>query len=146
MTVTATMMRMPQTEADAVGKAMPRATETSLLDAESRLAGAIRWGNVEVLREMVAPEYQGYDVAGRAQNRTSLLSAFGNGKLSIMGVRLSGLRAKVIDDVGLVTGVREVSWRVNFRRVDLRLRFLDVFTWGSGGWRLLTSQDTRLPA
>jgi hypothetical protein len=95
---------------------------------------------------MVAPEYQGYDVAGRAQNRTSLLSAFGNGKLSIMGVRLSGLRAKVIDDVGLVTGVREVSWRVNFRRVDLRLRFLDVFTWGSGGWRLLTSQDTRLPA
>ncbi len=125
--------------------ATTRATEASLLDAATRLAGAERWGNVGVLEALLAPDYRGYDVNGRIQNRASLLSAYAQGKMRLAALRLSELQTKVMGDVGLVAGVSEVSEGLGIDKLNLRLRFLDVYTWSTSGWRLTASQDTPLP-
>jgi hypothetical protein len=124
--------------------ATTQAGEASLLDAATRLAGAERWGNVEVLEELLAPEYRGYDVMGRMLNRTSLLSAYARGTKRLAALRLCELQTKVMGDIGLVAGISEVSGRLGVEKFDLRLRFLDVYTWGTGGWQLIASQDTPL--
>ena len=124
----------------------PRAvTEASLLDAATRLAGAERWGNVAVLEELLAPEYRGYDVSGQMHNRTSFLLAYAKGKMRLAALRLSQLETKVMGEVGLVAGVSEMCTGLGVEKLDLRFRFLDVYTWSSGGWRLIASQDTPLP-
>jgi ketosteroid isomerase-like protein len=124
--------------------ALTHASEVSLLDAATRLAGAERWGNVEVLQELIAPEYRGWDVSGRMQDRTSLLSAYARGTMRLAALRLSELQTKVVGNVGLVAGISQVSGRLGVEQRDLRLRFLDVYTWVTGGWRLVASQHTPL--
>lgn len=119
--------------------------EASLLETASRLAGAERWGDVETLGGLLDPEYQGFDPAGRPQNRASVLAAYAGGKVQISGLRLTELRAKVIGKAGLVTGVIALSGRLGVEEFDLHLRFLDVYTWNAGAWRLIASQHTRLP-
>ena len=121
------------------------ASEASLLDAATRLAGAERWGNVEVLEELLAPEYRGYDVSGQLQNRNGLLSAYARGTLRLAALRISELQTKIMGDVGLVAGIRVVSGRLGAGKLDLRLRFLDVYTWGTAGWQLIASQDAPVP-
>jgi Domain of unknown function (DUF4440) len=120
-------------------------TEESLLDAATRLAGAERWGNLDTLEDLIAPDYQGFDVAGRPMNRVSVVSSYSGGKVRITGLRLSDLRARVVGRVGLVAGVVALCGRREDREFDLRLRFLDVYTWKDSGWQLLASQDARLP-
>ena len=105
-----------------------------------------RWGNLDVLEALLASEYQGYDAAGRLQNRTSVISNYSEGKVVITGLRLGDLRAKVVGPVGLVAGITTLNGHRADREFDLRLRFLDVYTWNTTtGWKLIASQDARLP-
>ncbi len=120
-------------------------TEQSLLDAATRLAGAERWGNLEALDDILAPGYRGFDAAGREKTRTSVMASYSEGEVRITGHRLRDLRVKVLGSVGLVTGVAALAGRHGDREFDLRLRFLHVYTRSQSGWRLLASQDARLP-
>lgn len=128
-----------------VAVAVAQATEESLRDAATRLAGAERWGNLDALDELLAPEYEGFDAAGRKKTRSSVMASYSEGKVRITGVRLADLRARIVGPVGLVTGVATLVGRRGEREFDLRLRFLDVYTWSDSRWRLLASQDARLP-
>ncbi len=49
------------------------ASKASLREAAFRLAGAERRGDVVALEQVPAPEYQGYDPAGRSQDRAGVL-------------------------------------------------------------------------
>jgi hypothetical protein len=121
------------------------ASEASLLDAAARLAEAERQGDVLTLEQLLAPEYQGYDPAGRSQDRASVLWAYREGAVRIVALRQSELRATVVGDVGLVAGISALSGRQAAEEFDFRLRFLDAYVWREGRWQLIASQDTRLP-
>jgi ketosteroid isomerase-like protein len=121
------------------------ASEASLLEAASRLAETERRGDVAALEQILAPEYQGYDPAGRSQDRASVLRAYREGEVRIAALRQSELRATVVGDVGLVAGISALSGRQAAEEFDFRLRFLDVYVWRDGRWQLIASQDTRLP-
>jgi hypothetical protein len=121
------------------------ASEASLLEAASRLAEAERRGNVAALEQLLAPEYQGYDPAGRSQDRVGVLWAYREGAMRIAVLRQSELRATVVGDVGLVAGISALSGRQAAEEFDFRLRFLHAYIWRDGRWQLIASQDTRLP-
>jgi ketosteroid isomerase-like protein len=57
----------------------------------------------------------------------------------------SHLHARVIGDVGLVTGINKFQGRQGPEVFDFTLRFLHVYAWRDGQWQLVASQDTRLP-
>jgi hypothetical protein len=116
-----------------------------LLATAQRLAEAERHGDVRALEELIAPDYAGYDPAGRRQDRAGVLRAYVEGGVRVTTLGQSELRARVVGETGLVTGVSEFQGHQGDERFDFRLRFLDVYAWREARWQLIASQDTRLP-
>jgi ketosteroid isomerase-like protein len=120
-------------------------SDGSLLDAARRLADAERRGDVGALEELIGADYAGYDPAGRHQDRALVLRAYADGRVRVTTLGQTELSARVVGEVGLVTGVSEFQGRQGDEPFDFRLRFLDVYAWRDGRWQLVASQDTRLP-
>ena len=77
----------------------------ALLDAAQRLADAERRGDVGALEQIIGADYTGYDPAGRHQDRTGVLRAYTDGRVRVATLGQSELSARVVGEVGLVTGV-----------------------------------------
>jgi hypothetical protein len=60
-------------------------------------------------------------------------------------LRQDQLTARILGELGLVTGVKTLEGADAGIRIDLRLRFLDVYAWRDGRWQLVASQTTYLP-
>jgi len=123
----------------------PPGSEASLLDAARRLAEAERQGDVAALEALVAPDYIGYDPAGRPQDRTRVRRAYADGTVRIAALTQRDLQARVLGETGLVSGVSAFRGKQGDEAFDFTLRFLDVYAWRDGRWQLVASQDTRLP-
>lgn len=120
-------------------------TETSLLETARRLAEAERQGDVRALDALMAADYTGYDPAGRPRDRSSVIRAYAEGGVRVTALAQSELRARVLGEIGLVTGVSAFQGRQGEECFDFTLRFLDVYAWREGRWQLVASQATRLP-
>lgn len=117
----------------------------ALLDAAQRLADAERRGDVGALEQLIAADYTGYDPAGRHQDRAGVLRAYTGGRVRVATLGQSELSARVVGEVGLVSGVSDFQGKQGDEPFDFRLRFLDVYAWRDSRWQLIASQDTRLP-
>jgi ketosteroid isomerase-like protein len=120
-------------------------SEASLLDAAGRLARVQQEVDLAALEDLLAPDYLGHDPAGRPQDRAGLIRALTSGNVHVAQLRQSQLEARVIGDVGLVTGVNALTGEESSLRFDFRLRFLDVYAWRDQRWQLVASQSTYLP-
>jgi hypothetical protein len=120
-------------------------SEASLLEAAERLAQAEAKGDIPVLEQLLAPDYQGYDPFGRSQDRAGVLRGYAEGGgVKVTSLLQSDLRARVLGEAGLVAGINVMRGQQGHEHFDLRLRFLDVYAWREGRWQLVASQDTRL--
>ena len=108
----------------------------ALLDAAQRLADAERRGDVGALEQLIGADYTGYDPAGRHQDRAGVLRAYAGGRLRVTTLGQSELSARVVGEVGLVTGVSDFQGKQGDEPFDFRLRFLDVYAWRDSRWRL----------
>lgn len=120
-------------------------TEASLLETAERLASAEQMGDVPTLEQLLAVDYRGYDPSGRPQDRAGVLQSYADGRVRLTTLRQSDLRARVLGDAGVVSGVNALRGYHGTELFDFRLRFLDVYAWRDGRWQLVASQDTRLP-
>jgi len=117
----------------------------SILETAERLAQAERSGDVATLEQILAPDYQGYDPAGRPQDRAAVLRGYGAGRVRMAGLTQTQLQARVLGDAAVVAGVNAVQGHDGPDHFHFRLRFLDVYAWREGRWQLVASQDTLLP-
>ena len=120
-------------------------SEASLLDAAMRLAQAERERDLPALEQLLAADYQGYDPAGRSQDRGGLLRAYADGGVRLAALTQGQLTARIIGEVGLVTGTSRLEGEEGAYPFHLRLRFLDIYAWRVGRWQLVASQATYLP-
>jgi Domain of unknown function (DUF4440) len=120
-------------------------SEASLLDAASRLARAEQEADLAALENVLASDYLGHDPAGRPQDRAGLIRALTSGNVRVTQLRQSQFTARVIGEIGLVTGVNALEGVELSIRFDFRLRFLDVYAWRDERWQLIASQSTYLP-
>lgn len=107
-------------------------SEASLLEAAQRLAEAERRADVQALGNLIAADYTGHDPAGRLQDRPGVLRAYTEGEIRVTALKQSDLRARVIGEVGIVTGVNAFQGRQGEEPFDFRFRFLDVYAWREG--------------
>jgi ketosteroid isomerase-like protein len=119
--------------------------EDALLETARRVADAERRGDAAALEQLVAADYAGYDPAGRRQDRTGITRGYADGTVRITTLEQRDLRARVIGEAGLVTGVSSYRGRQGEEAFEFTLRFLAIYAWRDGRWQLVASQDTRLP-
>lgn len=100
---------------------------------------------MRALEELLAADYTGYDPAGRPRDRSGVIRAYAEGGVRVTALGQSELHARVLGEIGLVTGVSAFKGRQGQEPFDFTLRFLDVYAWRDGRWQLTASQATRLP-
>jgi ketosteroid isomerase-like protein len=120
-------------------------TEAAVLQVAERLAEAERTGDVAALEQILASDYQGYDPAGRPQDRAAVLRGYGVGRVRMGGLIQSELKARVLGDAAVVAGINALQGHDGPEHFHFRLRFLDVYALRDGRWQLVASQDTLLP-
>jgi ketosteroid isomerase-like protein len=125
------------------GEAVDR--KAMLEEAARRLVAAEQARDVAALEALLGQDYIGHDPVGRPQDKATVLAAYSSGQVRLDHVTLRDLSTRVLGDAGLVAGTSELTGQANGERVDLRLRFLDVYIWRDGRWELVASQDTTVP-
>jgi hypothetical protein len=116
-----------------------------LLEAARALIEAERRGDLEALERLVARDYGGFDPGGRPQDRATLLAGHAEAHVRVEAVEPAELVARVLGEVGVVSGRTRIAGRALGERFELRLRFLDVFAWRAGRWELFASSATPIP-
>jgi ketosteroid isomerase-like protein len=120
-------------------------TELALRETAARLIAAEQAGDVSTLGLILGTDYRGYDPSGRLQDRETVLQSYLQKHVRFDLLTVSDLALRVLGDTGLVVGVSRLRGYSDGEHFDLRLRFLDVYTWRNDRWELVASQDTRLP-
>jgi ketosteroid isomerase-like protein len=120
--------------------------EDDLLATVKALVDAELHGDLATLERILAPDFVGFDQAGRMQDRQTILDAYRAGFVRIDGLTPSDLHVQLLGESGVVSGVTTIRGVAGGEPFSANLRFLDVFAYRSGGWQLLASQVTTMAA
>lgn len=118
--------------------------EDDLLATVQALVDAELHGDVSTLDRILADDFLGFDQAGRAQDRDTILSAYRSAAIRIHGLTPSDLHLRLLDGTGIVSGISAIHGVAGGEPFSARLRFLDIFVYREGNWQLTASQVTTI--
>ncbi len=119
-------------------------------DRESLLAafGALREGllsaDTEALRDLYAEDFRSHSIRGDVEGLEAVLEAYGPGGVRLEMFEVEDLTAEVNGEVGLLTGLGQISGRYEGVEFHHRVRFVDIYLWRDGRWRYYFSQSTEI--
>ncbi|MBU8923235.1 MAG: nuclear transport factor 2 family protein [Bacteroidales bacterium] len=117
-----------------------------LLDTFNKLRDALFAHDVQILKELMAKEYVGYDPHGNPQDLKMTLEAYQPGGAELDTYDVEEIETRVIGDVGIITGKGYIHGRFAECEFEHNLRFLDLYILRDGMWRLYISQVTPIAA
>ena len=120
--------------------------KTQLLEAFDRLKEAMFANDVETLDQLMAEEYVGYDPSGNPQDKALSLDAYSPGNAELDKYDVKEVDARVIGEVGIITGKGYIHGTFAGAEFEHDLRFLDLYIHRDGRWQLYLSQVTPLGA
>jgi uncharacterized protein DUF4440 len=88
-------------------------------------------------------DYAGFDPGGAPLTKAKILSAF-SGPFSLEELTVFDRSARVLGEVGLVSGCSQMRGRGQGTPFALMLRFTDVYALRDDAWTLVASQVTAL--
>ncbi len=118
--------------------------DSDLLAAVHAFFTAELRGDVASLERLLAPDYQGFDLAGHPQDRDAVLAPYRTGTVKLEQLTPTDLHTRRFGDIGLVTGRSLIRGHTAGKAFDLRHRFLDVFVLRDQRWQLVASQVTTM--
>lgn len=121
-------------------------SEEQLLQSFERLRKALFDRDTEIIREMIAEEYHGFDPRGRVQDRQAILEAYCRGGVELDRYDVEDLQVRIIGKAGIITGTGRIHGKYAESEFAHYLRFLDLYIRSGGLWRLYLSQVTPLEA
>lgn len=116
----------------------------SLLQTFERLREALFASDTDALREMLAGDYRGFDPRGQPQDREMTLAAYQPGAVRLTRYEVGDVDARVMGEVGVLTGTGDLAGTWGAIGFAHRVRFLDLYVRRDGRWQLWLSQVTPL--
>jgi hypothetical protein len=102
--------------------------------------------DVQKLKKLIAEEYVGYDPQGNPQDLKMTLEAYQPGCVKLDTYDVEKIETRVIGEVGIITGKGYIHGKFAECEFEHRLRFLDLYIFREGRWRLYLSQVTPIGA
>ena len=118
--------------------------EDELLETFDKLREAMLDNNVEILSELITDEYIGFGSAGERQDKKLSLEAYQPGVVTLDSYEAEGVEARVVGEIGIITGKGYLAGRFAGADFEDSLRFMDIYIYREGGWQLYMSQMTPL--
>ena len=116
--------------------------EIQLRQAEERLTAAERTNGVATLRELLAADFAGHDLAGRPTTRDSFIAAFDSPELRFDHLEIDDVTYRIEGLTGIVCGRSQWRGRRGERAFAGTGRYLDVWQWRGNRWQLLAAAVT----
>ena len=116
----------------------------SLLETSKKLRDALFANDVKALNFLMADEYVGYDPIGNPQDKRMSLEAYQAGGARLDKYDVDDVEARVIGEVGIVSGKGFIHGTFAESEFEHDLRFLDLYVHREGRWQLYLSQVTPL--
>ena len=121
-------------------------SEEQLMQTFERFRKALFDCDTGALRELIAEDYRAYDPQGRLQGKKMILEAYCPGGVKLDRYDVEDLEIRVIEKVGIITGTGRIQGTYGGSAFAHHVRFLDVYLYRDGLWRLYVSQVTPLEA
>jgi len=115
-----------------------------LLETFKMLREALLANDVLKLDELMAKDYIGYDPLGSPQNKRVSIDAYKPGSVNLDRYDVEDMTARVIGEVGVITGKGYIHGMFDGCEFSHDLRFLDLYIISSGRWQLYLSHVTPL--
>lgn len=115
-----------------------------LLETFDKLREAMLDNNVEILSELITDEYIGFGPAEERQDKKLSLEAYQPGVVMLDNYEVEGVEARVVGEIGIITGKGCLAGRFAGSDFEDSLRFMDIYIIREGGWQLYMSQVTPL--
>ena len=119
---------------------------TQLLDTFNKLRDALFENDVKMLEELMHEEFVGFDPSGNPQDKKMSLEAYQPGAAKLDTYDVDEVEARVIGEVGIITGKGYIHGTFAASEFEHSLRFLDLYLYRENGWQLYMSQVTPLGA
>ena len=116
--------------------------EHELLEAFDSLRAALLSSDVKALGALIADEYVGFDPGGNRQDKKGTLDAYEPGAVAIDRYDVEEVQARVLGEVGIITGSGYLRGTFGGSGFEHSLRFLDLYVRREGRWQLYMSQVT----
>lgn len=124
------------------GKPAKRAAEQVLKDLENQWNEAYKNGDKAVLDRILDAQFVFTDDEANVFNKTQYLDAVS--RVKIESYRLDDLTVRVRGTTGIVAGRWTGKFTTGGKETSVEIRFTDTFSKQLGGWRVLSSQETRI--
>jgi ketosteroid isomerase-like protein len=115
-----------------------------LLAAFRAVRDALLAGDRAAIRELYAEDFRAHSLLGEVEGLPDVLAAYGPGGVRLDVFEVEDLSAEVFGEVGLLTGLGQISGRFDKSEFRYRVRFVDVYLWRDGRWRYYFSQSTEI--
>ena len=114
----------------------------NLLDTFNKLRDALFSCDVQMLKELMAEDYVGYDPHGNPQDLKMTLEAYQPGGTKLDTYDVEEIETRVIGEVGIITGKGYIHGTFAGCEFEHNLRFIDLYILREGRWKLYLSQVT----
>jgi ketosteroid isomerase-like protein len=118
----------------------------SLLATFEKFKAALFANDVAALEGMMTEDYIGYDPQGNSQDLKMCLEAYQPGCAKLDKFDVEEIDARVIGEVGIITGKGHIHGAFAGCEFEHHLRFMDLYVLRAGYWRLQLTQVTPLAA
>lgn len=121
---------------------MDTAAELTLI--EEQLAASWVAGDHTYHQRVLADDWSVIDPAGRILTKEDVLREAFSGEREITKGKIDEVNVRDFGDWAIVTGRTQMSGRYQGQKMDVKLRFTDVFVRQNGEWKCVASQGTFL--
>jgi ketosteroid isomerase-like protein len=116
-----------------------------LTDIQHRLAQAWVEGDREFIDSVLADDWSVTDLTGRVLTKEEVLrEAFGSDERQVASMKIDDIRVRSFGDWAVVTGRTQAGGEYQGTKIEVKLRFTDVFALRDGRWQAVASQATLL--
>lgn len=126
-------------------KQVPAATaEQALKAAERQWMDAFKNHDRETLNRILDDQFIFTDEEGQVFNKTEYIDAYAQA-IKIESYAMDDMTVRVFGDTGVVAGRWTGKLTIDGKDVSETVRFTDTFVKRLGRWRVVASQDTKMP-
>lgn len=119
-------------------------TGAELTLIEEQLAASWVAGDHTYHRRILADDWSVIDPAGRILTKEDVLREAFSGEREITKGKIDEVNVRDFGDWAIVTGRTQMSGRYQGQKMDVKLRFTDIFARRDGEWKCIASQGTLL--
>ena len=117
-----------------------------LLKTFDQFRNALFANDVLLMKRLMAEEYLGFDPLGNPQDLKMTIDAYQPGAVILSRYDTEEVEARVIGEVGIITGKGYIQGTFAGSGFEHNLRFLDLYIHRDGRWQLYLSQVTPIGA